>query len=397
MKKNLLKVLTSVVLGVTTIVVQAPVRSYAESEITEKETTNTQLCVGYVPYYSDWSKVDVSKVTHLNIAFGYIYHNEQDPPVTSYDPSQTTDEDLIGTIYLHQETKNLLKQIPEMKKKNKNLKVLLSLGGWGGRGFCDSSATKESRAKLINSIIDVMNEYGLDGIDIDWETPVNGGWGAIKGDASDRTNFTALLQELRDAVGDSKLITVAAGATEYYYYQCTEFDKIGEIVDFMNMMTYSYSYGGPKYDSPLFKTSNDPNGLNTETQLQQAIKAGLPKEKIVMGTAFFGKVPTNGGPNYINPSILSSIGLPASGDYGYAYKDIKNVISNENVVERWDDEAKAPYLVYIDPTTKAESFIMQFDNEKSMLIRGRYAKDMGFGGVMVWELSQDSHSELLNS
>lgn len=391
MKKKTFILLTSLLLLTSLIIGQAPIKANAITKESPK-----QLTVGYYPYYGDLSTVDVTKLTNLFFAFGYIYHNEPLPSGTSYDPSKTSDESLIGTIYLNSNVKSKLNKIPELKAKNKDLKVSLSIGGYAGRGFCDSTATKESRKKLVDSIVAIMNEYKLDGIDIDWEDPVNGGWGTIKACPEDKVNYTLLLQDLREALGKDKVITIAAGAGKDFRTRCTEFKKIGEIVDFITVMNYAYSYSGPKYDSPLFPSSKDPMGLNTDSIIKECIEAGVPKEKLVMGAAFFGKIPTDGNsPNYIDNNILISLGL-TSPDFAYSYKQIQSLIGTKGIEERWDDEAKCPYLVYVDPQSNKEHFIMQYDNPKSMFIRGRYVKNQGLAGIMIWELTQDHESSLLN-
>ncbi|MGL4108731.1 glycosyl hydrolase family 18 protein [Clostridium sp. LP20] len=399
MNKNLLKLLIAIPLGLTLFIGQTSTLTMAETKVKTEDKSPKQISVGYYPYYGDFSSINAANLTHLNFAFGYIYHNETLPRPNMIDPSKTSDENLIGTIFLPETVKASLKRIPELKNKNKDLKTLLSLGGWGGRGFCDAAATKESRLKTANSIKNIITEYGLDGVDIDWECPVNGGWGEIKFSPEDRHNYTLLVKDLREVLGNDKLITIASGATWDYIVAGTEFAELGKILDFINVMNYAYSYGGPKYDSALYKSSNDPGGINTDDLLKACVNQGVPKEKLVMGTAFFGKIPTDnsGAPNYINMNILSKLGLTSSGDYGYAYNYIKTLKNKAGVEERWDDESKNPYLVYVDPVTKTESFIISFDNAKSMLIKGRYAKENGYGGVMVWEVTQDSQNELLNN
>lgn len=80
-----------------------------------------------------------------------------------------------------------LLKIPQLRKQNPNLKVLLSVGGWGARGFSGAAATKDTRAVFIQSAQEIIAKYGLDGIDLDWEYPVNG-----HGDWSKANRLTAL-------------------------------------------------------------------------------------------------------------------------------------------------------------------------------------------------------------
>ncbi len=59
-----------------------------------------------------------------------------------------------------------------------------------------------------------MAKYGLDGIDLDWEYPVNGAWGLVASQPADRDNFTALLKELRAAFGQKSWSLSPWGPTQ---------------------------------------------------------------------------------------------------------------------------------------------------------------------------------------
>ena len=56
--------------------------------------------------------------------------------------------------------------------KNKgNIKALLSVGGWAAGGFSPAVATAKSREVFAESLVDIVNDFGFDGIDMDWEYP----------------------------------------------------------------------------------------------------------------------------------------------------------------------------------------------------------------------------------
>jgi len=59
-----------------------------------------------------------------------------------------------------------------LKQQNPDLKILVSVGGWTwSKNFSDASLTKESRKIFIDSAVDFVTKYDLDGLDIDWEYP----------------------------------------------------------------------------------------------------------------------------------------------------------------------------------------------------------------------------------
>ncbi|WP_448957138.1 glycosyl hydrolase family 18 protein, partial [Klebsiella michiganensis] len=121
----------------------------------------------------------------------------------------------------------------QLRKQNPNLKVLLSVGGWGARGFSGAAATKESRAVFIRSAQEIVSKYGLDGIDLDWEYPVNGAWGLVESTPADRDNFTALLKEMRDAFGKKKLVTIAVGANAESPKSWVDVKAIAPLLDYI--------------------------------------------------------------------------------------------------------------------------------------------------------------------
>src|SRR3982750_2344929 len=59
-----------------------------------------------------------------------------------------------------------------LKKKNPGLKILLSLGGWGGCKTCsDVFSTDSGRVQFAESVLHLTNYFHTDGIDLDWEFP----------------------------------------------------------------------------------------------------------------------------------------------------------------------------------------------------------------------------------
>ena len=201
----------------------------------------------------DINTLDVRQITHLNYSFGLIYNAEKDE--TNAALKDTTK---LHQIWLSPKVESDLALIPILRKQNPQLKVLLSVGGWGARGFSGAAATPETRAVFIQSALEIMQKYGLDGIDLDWEYPVNGAWGLVASQPADRENFTLLLKELRQAVGNQKLVTIAVGANAESPKSWVDVKAIAPLLDYINLMTYDMAYGTQYFNANLYDSKDWP-------------------------------------------------------------------------------------------------------------------------------------------
>lgn len=295
--------------------------------------------IGYV--YGTPSNIDAAKLTHINYAFASIVNGQ----LSVANPNDLTT--LVG-----------------LKSQNPDLKVILSIGGWGAEGFSDAALTDASRTTFANSCLQFINTYRLDGVDLDWEYPVNGGWGIIKCRPEDKQNFTALLQKIRNTIGSSKLLTIASGASQEYANN-TELSKIAAICDYINIMTYDF--GAYTHNANLYNTSTYSSGISCDSAVTIHLQNGVPASKINMGVPFYGR-------------------------YGGAwptYADLKaNYINKGGWVRNWDNSAKACYL------TRNGEFIT-YDDVETLGYKTDYIKQKSLGGVMFWQYNQDSNGELL--
>ena len=209
------------------------------------------------------SKVDTKYVTHINFAFGMIqaYQFDKNRPECPLKQGRIVSKEAyknpkdgqyhykavlngwVGEIGTVVDGRKYLKALVELKKQNPELKVLLSIGGWDSDGFCYMAKTKESRHEFIQSCINLVKEYKLDGIDLDWEHPTNGGWGEIASCDNCVHDAKALLKEFRVAFDQTfkeqhKLLTIAAGCSQPWVDQ-----EALKNLDYMNVMCYDYAPG----------------------------------------------------------------------------------------------------------------------------------------------------------
>lgn len=331
----------------------------------------SKLVVNYVldGNNSDIRDEDLVKLTHLNIAFG-----------------QLQDDCSIKIDHL-----TLLSKITYFKSVNPNLKIILSIGSGSYGAFSNGASTIENRKKIALSCVELINKYGLDGIDYDWEYPCCPSNG-IAYSPSDKENFTELLKEIRaglDTIKDKHcLLTIAAGG-DRYYLDFTQMDKVQKYLDYVFVMTYDFRCGFHSltgHHTNLFRSTGDIFRTSCKDALEMFNKAGVPMEKLVLGVAYYSRqwkdVPK------ANDGFLQYV--KTNGGYGPHYTTLKSDYINKNgYIRYWDDEAKAPYLF------NGNTFI-SYDDVDSVNAKCAYVKKIDCAGTFAWDYGSDTTGDLLD-
>ncbi len=291
-----------------------------------------------VAYVTSWSEVmpDPQYMTHINYAFGHVNEN-------------------FNGVKIDNEKR--LKQIVDLRKQKPELKVLLSIGGWGSGRFSEMAANDEYRRAFAADCDRVVKEFALDGIDIDWEYPTSS-MANISSSPDDTENFTLLMQDIRAAIGNEKELTLATVASARYI----DFKAILPFVDFVNIMAYDMA-SAPKHHSALYPSGHS-GDITSDGAVTAHLKAGVPPSKLVMGMPFYGR----GGDGY-----------PSFQDY--------NKVGNTDTqyTEKWDEVAQVPYLA-----DKNDTLVFGFENPRSLAIKCQYILDKDLLGGMYWDYSGDN-------
>lgn len=372
------------------------------NEITDNKRNNPNNMIGdnntkkrIVGYYTLWSEseknVDFTSIngnllTHINLAFINI-----DQKGNLIDPI------LEGSVTLD--------DINHFKATYPHVKVLVSVGGWSwSNHFSKVASTQAGRNNFADSTATLLNKYNLDGVDIDWEYPVNGG-DSIEHRPSDKMNYTKLVKTTRKKLQvlgrknkKNYLISIAGGASKDFINNI-EADKLMKYLDYINVMTYDYHGGWEKttgFHTPLYPTIPGEECISTTIDLY--LEAGFAPSDLNLGLAFYGR-----GWNYEDPnikSVMPHINQPANAakqkGFGYGtwkggafdYWDIEANYTPANGYYRYFDErSKVPYL------SNGTTFIT-YDDIESIGYKLDYVKKSKLGGVMFWEYAGDKNMAL---
>ncbi|KAB5536341.1 family 18 glycosyl hydrolase [Coniochaeta sp. 2T2.1] len=279
-----------------------------------------------------------------------------------------------------------LKQLNILKKRNRNLKVLLSIGGWTySSNFKAPASTVSGRQTFARTAVDLVKNLGFDGIDIDWEYPAS---------AAEAADFVSLLQECRSAL-DTYAATVPgrphfemtvacpAGAQNYEKMDLPGMDRL---LDFWNLMAYDYAGSWDStagHQANLFPSQRDPAStpFSTSSAIEYYTSHGVPAHKIVLGMPLYGRAFENTeGPG--TPYTGVGAGTWEQGVYDY------KALPLEGAQEHDDHELGASYCYHPE-----KKLMVTYDTVAMAKRKAQYIKAKGLGGAMWWESSADKSGE----
>jgi chitinase len=284
--------------------------------------------------------------------------------------------DLSGTNYLNQVSTHIMP-----KAKIYGNWVIMSIGP--SSSWSTIASSQAAMTNFANQIVLFINQYGFDGVDIDWETP-----------RTDETKrYTALMKEVYEKVkanNPNHLVTTAiAGGM----WQPPKYDLnfSAQYIDYINLMTYGLTSGSGQYQNPLYRQTTFHNAtysvgrtLSTAS-IDESVKDfknsyNIDYEKIIVGVAFYGMKQIKSGTSWIAAGSVY-------------YHEIYNTYLNlSTYTEYYDLNAGVPYLLKNDGTE-----FISYDNSRSILQKSNYIIDQGLGGMMFWEYGTDTTGVLLQA
>lgn len=222
-------------------------------------------------------------------------------------------------------------------------KVLLSVGGWSYNDvplenvFMEATANDTRLQHLTENILSMCEEYGFDGVDMDWEHP--------RVDGTSAKQYEALMLALSERLhAQGKLLTAAvlSGATadgNIYYDAAAHTNAVLNAVDFINVMAYDGG-DGDRHSQYQF-------AVDCGTYWHKG--RGLPAHKVVLGVPFYAR--------------------PSWADYGSILASLPDAYSKDHV--------------------SYNGMEVYYNGLDTIMEKTRYAKE-NLGGIMIWELTQDT-------
>ncbi|MBR3393216.1 MAG: hypothetical protein IKG51_03800 [Firmicutes bacterium] len=293
-------------------------------------------------------KIDLYGITHIN--YGFVFLRDD-------------------TLYIRRP--DCLKKMRQICTEQK-VKLLVSLQQWGGQKFDERSRTEEWRRKNAAMVREIVDEYELDGVDVDWEYPgLNLRIDQPIEDFND-DYYILFMQALRDVLPD-KLLTIAHGGENRHWIH-TDFTRLAPILDFINLMGYDFNWSslGSSHHSNLYPASvgEVQSELCDDRAIRYYLSQGVPSYKINIGVPYYGYVAKQGPEGF------------------YRFDQIEHLLRTDPHYERqFDEKAKQSYV------TKDGVFHIAYDDERTLVEKCRYIKENHLGGLMDWTYNHDPEGQ----
>ncbi|KAF8970147.1 glycoside hydrolase family 18 protein [Flammula alnicola] len=316
---------------------------------------------------------------------------------------------------------------------NNGVGALLSIGGWTGSIYYSSAVdSAENRTTFVKAVVGLATQYGLDGIDFDWEYPSRQGIGCNTISDNDSANFLSFLQELRqDPDGAQLTLTAAVGLTPFAGAGGTPMSDVSgfaSVLDHIAVMNYdvwgSWSPDvGP--NAPLDDSCAPVQAGSATSALKAWTDAQFPASKIALGVPAYGHsfhvadsaAVDSSGNLILYPPFDKSLqplgdsdvpgasattdqcGNPVgvSGTFNFKGMIAAGFLDSTGAAAsgidyRFDNCSQTPFVY--DATNQT---MISFDDATSFAAKGKFISDNGLAGFAVWHVLGDSNDILLSA
>ena len=205
-----------------------------------------------------------------------------------------------------------------------------------------------ARQGVIEAVRKAAKDY--DGIQVDYENVP----------ARDAENYLSFLRDLRKAIGNDKILSVAIAArTKTISDDIYNYKKVAPLVDRMIVMAYDEHWSGSKPGSIA--------SFDWCERIVQYAQSVVPAEKLIMGLPFYGRT-------WVDENHASA----------WIYTSIERIVG-ENSVTEFGRENNVPYFSY-DTKIHVTGY---YEDAYSLVERCRLYKRYDVKGVAFWRIGQE--------
>ena len=335
--------------GVATLAVVAGLTSIVGAAGPAAAANPHPVVSGYMPYWSVDAAGAAIAANYDVVTDGALFWFNVTSPTTIVPKASTT---------------ALTAAIAALKAKH--VKAILTVtDGMGPDVTGAMMADPNLRAQHVAALMAIVNTYGADGLDLDYEGIGSNATTA----AQDRAGYPALLGALAaqlHAQGKTLAISLSAKTGEPGLtngQKAYDYVAIGKVVDQAKIMTYDQHWSGGA-PGPIAGMAW------TDSVISFAAKS-MPASKVFMGIPVYGY----------------DWGAPGTSATAVTYQGALNLMAKYNVKRQWNATDDAPYFTYTDSAGVAHT--VYYNDAQSVQAKLPLVGKYGLGGVAFWSLGAE--------
>ena len=298
-----------------------------------------------------------------------------------------------------------------LKLKDYNVRVVASVNGVNSTSckyFMDITADSTKRRNFVKNLLDLVDRYHFDGLDIDWETVSD----SIRVVAS---SLNLLVQELREEMtkrqaenGTPYFLSCAVPANSWGTVSSRfDFVTLDKYLDYINLMSYDMNKANvTTHLSPLYASSNDNGyGFGCVYGVERLVSLGFSRNKLIISSAGYGKAyritGVSIGGTYpalgVTGTLTKISNVPGSFASGTLFGNgIQSIIEQGDYTEYHEYDANGQFVGSYLFNSKTGIFI-SFDSSLAIKQKYNYAKSIQGVGIMCWCYSEDTSDHVIDA
>ncbi|KAL4884362.1 glycoside hydrolase superfamily [Aspergillus karnatakaensis] len=319
-------------------------------------------------YYPNWriyrkqppSSLRLGFVSHIFYAFAWV---KEDGTVYLSDEWADTQMPVDGT-------NGCLRAFAQLKPQYSKMKLILSVGG-GGKGSENFAAVARSQSRtetFAQSARKLVDEFGLDGIDVDWEHPA---------DAQQGQDYIRLLARLRDYLPTPRYVVATCLPAGEWALQHIDLDKAQNYVDMINIMGYDFSgpWGGETgHHAQLYSPSYANSAISCQSAVSYLLAQGVHSKKLLLGIPAYGR-------SFLGSDNIGQRYTGCGGEDGvFDYSELPR----PGATEYHDEEVAAAYCV------GGDGGFVTYDTPQTVQQKAEFVTRERLGGLFYWHIGGDA-------
>ncbi|KAJ5228970.1 hypothetical protein N7489_009678 [Penicillium chrysogenum] len=280
-----------------------------------------------------------------------------------------------GTVYLSDEwadtqmpvdgAEGCLRAFVQLKQQYSKMRVILSVGG-GGKGSENFAAVANSRSRLdtfVRTARGLVDQFGIDGIDIDWEHP---------SDSRQGKDYVRLLARLREVLPAPRYVLTTALPAGQWALRNIDLAAAQKHLDMINLMTYDFA--GPWESETGHQAQLYGSAISGDSAVSYVMRQGVSPRKIILGVPVYGR------------SFLGSNGpgqryTGSGGEDGvFDYRDLPR----PGTQEYHDRNIGASFCV------GADGGFVTYDTPETVKQKAEFVTSSKLGGLFYWHVCSDA-------